>query len=879
MKKGIIFIIGLLMMMSVVNAAPFNLPIEWVLQPNGTTIDSNSNGWPDYADNVLNASYAGTSADAELLNGQSGSYYLNYDNMNAGSIPDGYIDSAATWNAKAGAADCPAGYVVQNTTSSGVECVANTDTTYSAGAHLSLVGTTFSVDITNLGSALDNSVLSSYQNITNLPTCDSDEMLSYDGTTLTCEHDSTGSDTQLTEEQVQDFAWNVLGGTQTGIDVVYNDTTNTVDFIVTEIGGAVNVSDLGDVSLNSLSNGEALVYNSTSGLWENSVIIADLTNYYNKTEVEGLPVSTFTNDAGYLTSYTETDPVWTAASGNYYLKTETYNKSEIDDAISSGSGVWNISGSDIYYNGGNVGIGTDSPTSALDVDGNINIHGVNGISLATKGDTTDYSSTIIGNNAGDNITDGSTLRQTAIGSYAGSGNTDEYQTAIGYSAGNDNTGAQQTAIGGYAGLGNIGYRQTAIGYNAGKNNIGNYQTAIGHVAGYDNSGAQQTAIGYVAGYENTGAQQTASGYGAGRDNTGDIQTASGYYAGRGNTGDSQTAIGYYAGHDNTGDNVIGIGYESTYQNNASDVVAIGYQAGKENQDANQFIVQQANINSDPLIQGDFSSGDVGIGTTSPQNKLDVEGGVAVGSTYSGTNTAPTNGLIVEGNVGIGTNSPTSALDVDGDIKAKYITGTSAYKSDMLGDNFFIVQNPDDGYKYFSWFNSTGSRDAYFGLDNNKNFIFKPESSDTIKAFGDLFVVGGLNVDDNIVADNFIGSGSGLTGLDYFTGADITGSETAFDGWDKDASNDFSGSWNDLTDVPAGFADDVDNDTWVSESSNYYNKTQVYNTTEVYTKTESDNNFVDVSGDTMTGDLNMSDNNVTSVDCITFNSGGQICSAS
>ena len=54
---------------------------------------------------------------------------------------------------------------------------------------------------------------------------------------------------------------------------------------------------------------------------------------------------------------------------------------------------------------------------------------------------------------------------------------------------------------------------------------------------------------------------------------------------------------------------------------------------------------------------------------------------------------------------------------------------------------------------------------------------------------------------------------------------------------------------------------------------------MYNTTEVYTKTESDNNFVDVSGDTMTGDLNMSDNNVTSVDCITFNSGGQICSAS
>jgi hypothetical protein len=58
-----------------------------------------------------------------------------------------------------------------------------------------------------------------------------------------------------------------------------------------------------------------------------------------------------------------------------------------------------------------------------------------------------------------------------------------------------------------------------------------------------------------------------------------------------------------------------------------------------------------------------SAGNVGIGTTSPVNKLDIEGGVAIGSTYSGTSTAPTNGLIVEGNVGIGTSSPGTKLEV------------------------------------------------------------------------------------------------------------------------------------------------------------------------------------------------------------------------
>ena len=37
-------------------------------------------------------------------------------------------------------------------------------------------------------------------------------------------------------------------------------------------------------------------------------------------------------------------------------------------------------------------------------------------------------------------------------------------------------------------------------------------------------------------------------------------------------------------------------------------------------------------------------------------------------------------------------------------------------------------------------------------------------------------------------------------------------------------------------------------------------------------------WINKTGDTMTGNLNMSTNNVTSVNCIVFNSGGRICSA-
>ncbi|MCB9184282.1 MAG: beta-propeller fold lactonase family protein [Flavobacteriales bacterium] len=76
-----------------------------------------------------------------------------------------------------------------------------------------------------------------------------------------------------------------------------------------------------------------------------------------------------------------------------------------------------------------------------------------------------------------------------------------------------------------------------------------------------------------------------------------------------------------------------------------------------------------------------SNGFLGIGTNSPANRLDVEGGLAVGASYSGTSAAPTDGAIVQGNVGIGTDSPVNRLDVEGGLAvgASY-SGTSAAPS-------------------------------------------------------------------------------------------------------------------------------------------------------------------------------------------------------
>ena len=72
----------------------------------------------------------------------------------------------------------------------------------------------------------------------------------------------------------------------------------------------------------------------------------------------------------------------------------------------------------------------------------------------------------------------------------------------------------------------------------------------------------------------------------------------------------------------------------------------------------------------PNTHGDvWIDGSVGIGTTTPQNPLDVEGSAVIGAAYSGTEVGPINGLLVEGNVGIGTTSPTAKLEVNGNIKA------------------------------------------------------------------------------------------------------------------------------------------------------------------------------------------------------------------
>jgi hypothetical protein len=416
------------------------------------------------------------------------------------------------------------------------------------------------------------------------------------------------------------------------------------------------------------------------------------------------------------------------------------------------------------------GIGANNSTSTVLGTG---VLGVN---------TTGYGNTALGYQSMFSNTEG--FQNVAVGTQAmysttGAGATGYQNTAVGYSAlysnttGYNNTaigiqsmyfnttGIYNTAIGSSALRSNTtGVNNTALGLNAMlKNTSGNWNTAVGYTALNENlTGVSNTAIGWQALFANTGNANTAVGRDALTYNT---------------TGINNTAVGTSALYSSaTGYNNSAFGTNALQNTNLGIANTASGAASLQTNTSGNHNSAFGHTSGYDLISGEYN---IFLGSNSGRGITTGSYNTILGAQVTGLSSSLSNNIIIAdgqgnrrinvnatGNVGIGTTSPTEKLHVAGNITSPG-TGSSSEKFGSLasvGANSYSVAI---GYNAAT----TGNESVAVGY-NTKAALNSTAFGSGAQATGFASTMIGLGANDNGV--NYKTSvGAAIINPGYFSG--------------------------------------------------------------------------------------------------------------
>ena len=436
---------------------------------------------------------------------------------------------------------------------------------------------------------------------------------------------------------------------------------------------------------------------------------------------------------------------------------------------------------------GNIGIGTTTPTTKLDVNGPIR----------TETDTTSVCSTVLGGTIRWNGSQfqgcdgvawtgiaalGGTSGSTSLGTSASSpspfvtGNTNSgfytagtgkvdvtingAQVAEWTSAGINVTGVIN--VGGVNAYMTNGSSSIAVGPNA-SYGTGNNNTAVGGTALQNNtSGGGNTAVGSASMNGNTtGANNAAYGQGSLAANTaGNYNVALGWYALNANTGGSNTAVGASSLSANTTATAgVAVGYGSLGANTTGGGnTAVGFQALNSNTTG----TYNAAFGYGALLHSTTSSSNSAFGQGAALSNTTGAANTAIGSSSLSANTAGSY------NVALGV----SALSVN-TASNNTALGTYAMYGNTSGTN-----NTATGFQSL-YFNTTGGSNTANGL----NTLYYNTTGTSNSAFGTAALQSNTTGASNVAVgssslqNNTTGGSNTATGTSTLT-ANTTGASNA-----------------------------------------------------------------------------------------------------